>query len=85
MSVIEHTYIYEPYIHIIYIIYIYIYTHTHTHIYLYSEDMKTTQCAHPHYHNGFVVTCQLWMASGGVHTLLVLEPTECSANTKQGA
>ena len=47
--------------------------------------MKTIQCAHPHYHNGFVVTCQLWMASGGVHTLLVLEPTECSANTKQGA
>ena len=24
--------------------------------------MKTIQCAHPsHHHNGFVVTCQLWM------------------------
>ena len=41
--------------------------------------MKTIQCAYPrHYHNGFVVTCRLWTASGGVHALLVLEPTECS-------
>ena len=48
--------------------------------------MKTTQCAHPpHRHNGFVATCQLWTANGGVHTLLVLEPTECSTRTKQGA
>ena len=38
--------------------------------------MKTTQCAHPpHHHNGFVATCRLWTASGGVHALLVLEPT----------
>ena len=48
--------------------------------------MKTVQCAHPHHHhNGFVATCQLWTASGGVPTLLVLEPTECSTNTRQGA
>ena len=39
--------------------------------------MKTIQCAHPpHHHNGFVATCRLWTASGGVHALLVLEPTE---------
>ena len=39
--------------------------------------MKTIQCAHhPHHHNGFVVTCQLWTASGRIHALLVLEPTE---------
>ena len=38
--------------------------------------MKTIQCAHPpHHHNGFVATCRLWTASGGVHALLVLEPT----------
>ena len=36
--------------------------------------MKTIQCAHPpHHHNGFVETCRLWTASGGVHALLVLE------------
>ena len=30
--------------------------------------MKTIQCAHPpHHHNGFVATCRLWTASGGVH------------------
>ena len=53
-------------------IYIYIYTH------IYSDVMKTIQCAHPpHHHNGFVATCRLWAASGGVHALLVLEPTEC--------
>ena len=35
--------------------------------------MKTMQCAHPpHHHNGFVATCRLWKASGGVHALLVL-------------
>ena len=28
--------------------------------------MKTIQCAHPHHHNGFVATCRLWTASGGV-------------------
>ena len=39
--------------------------------------MKTIQCTHPpHHHNGFVAACQLWTASGGVHTLLVLEPTD---------
>ena len=37
--------------------------------------MKTIQYAHPpHHHNGFVATCRLWTASGGVHSLLVLEP-----------
>ena len=47
-------------------------------IYIYSGDvMKTIQCAHPHHHhNGFVATCQLWTASGGIHALLVLEPKE---------
>ena len=39
----------------------------------------TIQCAHPpHDHNGFVATCRLWTASGGVHALLVLEPTNTS-------
>ena len=34
--------------------------------------MKTIQCAHPpHHDNGFVATCRLWTASGGVHALLV--------------
>ena len=61
-------------------IYIYIYIYI---IYIYNEVMKTVQCAHPvHHHNGFVATCQLWMASSGVHTLLVLEPTECSTSTR---
>ena len=41
--------------------------------------MKTVQCAHPpHHHNGFVATWRLWTASGGVHALLVLEPTAFS-------
>ena len=45
--------------------------------------MKTIQCAHPpHHHNGFVATCLLWTTSGGVHVLLVLEPTECSTSTR---
>ena len=45
--------------------------------------MKTIQCAHPpHHQNGFVATCRLWTASGGVHALLVLEPTECSTSTR---
>ena len=77
----------------IYIIYIYTYIYIHIYIYIcvcvyiYSEVMKTIQCAHhpPHLHNGFVVTCRLWTASGGVHALLVLEPTVCSTSTKQGA
>ena len=65
-----------------YIYYIYIYTC----IYIYSDVMKTIQCAHcPHHHNGLVATCRLWTASDGVHALLVLEPTECSTSTKQGA
>ena len=35
--------------------------------------MKTIQCTHPpHRHNGFVATCRLWTASGGIHALLVL-------------
>ena len=29
---------------------------------------------HPrHHHNGFVATCRLWMVSGGVHALFLLE------------
>ena len=45
--------------------------------------MKTIQCSHPpHHQNGFVATCWLWTASGGVHALLVLEPTECSTSTR---
>ena len=44
--------------------------------------MKTIQSTHPpHHHNGFVATCRLWMASGGGHALLVLEPTEYSTST----
>ena len=39
----------------------------------------------PHLYNSFVTTCRLRTASGGVHALLVLEPTECSTTTKQGA
>ena len=31
------------------------------------------------------VICRLWTASSGVHALLVLEPTECSASTRLGA
>ena len=48
--------------------------------------MKTIQCTlPPHHRNSFVATCQLWTAIGGVHALLTLETTECSASTKQGA
>ena len=48
--------------------------------------MKTIQCTHPLYHrNGFVVTCRLWAASGGVHALLSLNPKECSTNTRKRA
>ena len=55
-------------------------------MYIYSEVMKTIQCPHPpHHRNGFVATCQLWTTSGGVHALLMLETTECSASTRQGA
>ena len=55
-------------------------------IYIYSDVMKTIRCAYPpHHHNGFVVTCRLWTASGGVRALLVLEPTECSTSTRLGA
>ena len=48
------------------------------------DVMKTIQCAH-HHHNGFVAACQLWTASGGVHVLLVLKPTEYSTSTRLGA
>ena len=48
--------------------------------------MNTIQCAHPrHHHNCFVVASRLWTAGGGVHALLVLEPTECSTSTRLGA
>ena len=34
--------------------------------------MVTIQCAHPpHHHNGFVVKCRLWTASGGVYALYI--------------
>ena len=57
-----------------------------TELHIFSEVMKKIQCAHPPYqHNGFVATCQLWTASGGVHALLVLETTESSSSTRQGA
>ena len=37
-----------------------------------SDVMKAIQCAHPpHHHNGFVATCRLWTASGGVHALVL--------------
>ena len=45
--------------------------------------MKAIQCTHPHHHSGFVATCRLWTASGGVHALLVLEPTGCSTSFRQ--
>ena len=52
-------------------------------MYVYSDVMNTIQCAHaPRHHSGFVVRCQVWMASGGGHALLVLEPTECSTSTR---
>ena len=55
-------------------------------IQIYSDVMKTIQCTHPpHHHNGFLAICRLWTASGGIHALLVLEPTECSTSTWLGA
>ena len=76
----NYIYIYIIYIYIIYNIHIYIY------IYTYSEVMKKIQCAHPpNHHNGFVATCRLWMTSGGVHALPVLESTGCSTRTREGA
>ena len=43
------------------------------------------QCAHsPHCHNGFVTTCQVWTANGGIYVLLLLETTKCSTRTRQG-
>ena len=34
---------------------------------MHNEVMKSVQCAHfPHRHNGFVASCELWTASGGV-------------------
>ena len=64
-------------------IYIYIYIYYILYTYIYSDVMKTIQCSHPpHHHNGFVATYRLWPASGGIHALLVLEPTECSTSTK---
>ena len=57
-----------------------------TSLYMYSDVTKTIQCAHPlHHHNAFAATCRLWMVSGGVQALLVLEPTECSTSTRLGA
>ena len=53
--------------------------------------MKAIQWAHSsHRHNGneedaFVATRQLRTTSGGVYGLLVVEPTEFSTSTKQGA
>ena len=47
-------------------IYIYIYIYMmYMYIYVYNEVTKTIECTHPpHHHNGFVVTCQLWTATG---------------------
>ena len=57
-----------------------------TDIYTHTDIMKTIQCIHPlHHHNGFVATWRLWAASGRVHALLVLEPTECSTSSRLGA
>ena len=54
-------------------------------IHIHSEVMKTIKCAYPpHHHNGFAATCWLWTASGVVHALLVLEPTEYLTSTTQG-
>ena len=40
---------------------------------IYSDVMKTIQCAHPpHHHNGFVATCRLWTASGGVYIYIYI-------------
>ena len=64
-----------------YIAYVCLYTYIYIYI-LYSEVMTTVFFIH---HNGFVATCRLWTAGGGVHALLVLEPTERSTSTKQGA
>ena len=47
---------------------------------MYNDVMKTIQCAHPHHHNAFMAICRLWMANGGVHVLLVSEPTEYAAS-----
>ena len=53
-------------------------------VYIY-DVIKTIQCVHPlHRHTGFVATCRLWTASGGVYVLLVLEPTECSTSNRLG-
>ena len=55
-------------------------------MHIYSEVIKTIQCAYPpHRHNGFVATCWLPTASGRIYALLVIEPTECSTSTRQGA
>ena len=40
--------------------------------------MKTIQCAHPpHHHNGFVATCRLCTASGGVDVTIYLYYALC--------
>ena len=44
-----------------------------------------TMCPPGYHHDGFVVTCWLWTASGGVYALLVLESTECPTGTWLGA
>ena len=54
-------------------------------IYIYNDVMTTIQQSNAPIlliNNGFVATCRLWTTSGGVHALLVLEPTECSTNTR---
>ena len=47
-------------------------------IYIYSDVMTTIQQSNAPIlliNNGFVATCRLWTTSGGVHALLVLDPT----------
>ena len=60
----------------IYDMYIYIYIYMYVYIYI---------CMYIYMYICFVATCRLWRAIGGVHALLVLEPTECSKRTKEGA
>ena len=54
--------------------YIYKYIYIYIYIYIYSGVMES----------GFVATCRLWTASGGVHALLVLEPRKERKYIKTG-
>ena len=61
------TFFTQKYIYIYIYLYIYILYFLYIYIHIYSDVMKTVQCTHPpHHDNGFVATCLLWTASGGV-------------------